>query len=297
MGTIPDDLKKTKEMEDFEKETGKRAIWRGSITETFKKWQKGEDDFDIDKERISLYVSKDIKDEWLNFASNNEYSTLSKLIREALKFFIEYRSKIIIKYKNVDIDLLSSLSHDLKEPLTSIKGYLQLIIETHGNTLEDKVISIIKNVLGQCSILENKIIDYLDKFETEKEEEINGLLEYDLLLIEDDVETVNLLTSYFDSLGFSCKGVLSGFKGLKELKRHIPKLILLDIILPDINGYEVLKRIRADSKLKDIPVFFLTAIPNIEVEKKITKLGATGAILKPFNLSDFDTLHKYLNIK
>lgn len=297
MGTIPDDLKKTKEMENFEKETGKRAIWRGSITETFKKWQKGEDDFDIDKERISLYVSKDIKDEWLNFASNNEYSTLSKLIREALKFFIEYRSKIIIKYKNVDIDLLSSLSHDLKEPLTSIKGYLQLIIETHGNTLEDKVISIIKNVLGQCSILENKIIDYLDKFETEKEEEINGLSEYDLLLIEDDVETVNLLTSYFDSLGFSCKGVLSGFKGLKELKRHIPKLILLDIILPDINGYEVLKRIRADSKLKELPVFFLTAIPNIEVEKKITKLGATGAILKPFNLSDFDTLHKYLNIK
>lgn len=297
MGTIPDDLKKTKEMEDFEKETGKRAIWRGSITETFKKWQKGEDDFDLDKERISLYVSKDIKDEWLNFASNNEYSTLSKLIREALKFFIEYRSKIIIKYKNVDIDLLSSLSHDLKEPLTSIKGYLQLIIEAHGNTLEDKVISIIKNVLGQCSILENKIIDYLDKFETEKEEEINGLIGYDLLLIEDDVETVNLLTSYFDSLGFSCKGVLSGFKGLKELKRHIPKLILLDIILPDINGYEVLKRIRADSKLKDIPVFFLTAIPNIEVEKKITKLGATGAILKPFNLSDFDTLHKYLNIK
>ncbi|MBA7615734.1 Regulator of RpoS [subsurface metagenome] len=297
MGTIPDDLKKTKEMENFEKETGKRAIWRGSITETFKKWQKGEDDFDLDKERISLYVSKDIKDEWLNFASNNEYSTLSKLIREALKFFIEYRSKIIIKYKNVDIDLLSSLSHDLKEPLTSIKGYLQLIIEAHGNTLEDKVVSIIKNVLGQCSILENKIIDYLDKFETEKEEEINGLIEYDLLLIEDDVETVNLLTSYFDSLGFSCKGVLSGFKGLKELKRHIPKLILLDIILPDINGYEVLKRIRADSKLKDIPVFFLTAIPNIEVEKKITKLGATGAILKPFNLSDFDTLHKYLNIK
>jgi len=294
---IPEDLKKTKEMESFERETGKRAVWRGSITESFKKWQKGEGDFEIDKERISLYVSKDIKDEWLNFANNNDYSTLSKLIREALKFFIEYRSKIIIRDKNVDIDLLSSLSHDLKEPLTSIKGYLQLIVEAHGNTLEDKVLSIIKNVLGQCSILENKIVDYLDKFESAKEEEINELIEYDLLLIEDDVETVNLLTSYFDSLGISCQGVLSGFKGLKELKRNIPKLILLDIILPDINGYEVIKRIRADNKLKDIPVFFLTAIPSIEVEKKIQDLGATGAILKPFNLSDFDTIHKYLNSK
>ena len=297
MDYIPEDLKKTKEMESFERETGKKAVWRGSITESFKKWQKGESGFEIDKERISLYVSKDIKDEWLNFANNNDYSTLSKLIREALKFFIEYRSKIIIRYKNVDIDLLSSLSHDLKEPLTSIKGYLQLIIETHGNTLEDKVLSMIKNVLGQCSILENKIIDYLDKFENSKEEEIKELIEYDLLLIEDDVETVNLLTSYFDSLGISCLGVLSGFKGLKELKRNIPKLILLDIILPDINGYEVLKRIRADNKLKDIPVFFLTAIPSIEVQKKIQELGATGAILKPFNLSDFDTIHKYLNSK
>ena len=297
MDYIPEDLKKTKEMEKFETETGKRAIWRGSITESYKKWQKGEIDFEIDKERISLYISKDVKDEWLNFANNNNYSTLSKLIRESLKFFIEYRSKIIIRDKNVDIDLLSSLSHDLKEPLTSIKGYLQLIVETYGNTLEDKVISIIKNVLGQCSILENKIVDYLDKFETAKEEEIDELSEYDLLLIEDDVETVNLLTSYFDSLGISCQGVLSGFKGLKELKRNIPKLILLDIILPDINGYEVLKRIRADNRLKDLPVYFLTAIPSVEVEKKIQELGATGVILKPFNLSDFDTIHKHLNSK
>jgi len=291
---IPDDLKKTKEMKDFEIETGKRAIWRGSITESFKKWQKGENDFEIDKERISLYVSKDNKDEWLNFADKNDYSTLSKLIREALKFFIEYRSKIIIKNKNVDIDLLSSLSHDLKEPLTSIKGYLQLVIEAHGNKLDDKVISIIKNVLGQCSILEHKIVDYLDKFETEKEE-FDEKIKYDILLIEDDTETVNLLTSYFDSLGISCKGVLSGFKGLKELKRYKPKLVLLDIILPDLNGYEVLKRIRVDKKLKDIPVFFLTAIPSIEVEKKIEDLGANGAILKPFNLVDFNVIQKYLN--
>ncbi len=297
MGNIPDHIKKTQDMEDFERETGKKAIWRGSITETFKKWQKGEEDIDIEKERISLYVSKDMKDEWINFANKNEYSTLSKLIREALRFFIEYRSKIIIKDKNIDIDLLSSLSHDLKEPLTSIKGYLQLVIEAHGKSLDEKVISIINNVLGQCSILETKIVEYLDKFEHEKEDIMNDLKKYDILLIEDDVETVNLLTSYFESLGFSCKGVLSGFRGLKELKRFVPKLILLDIILPDINGYEILKRIRLDSKLERLPVFFLTAIPNMEVEKKITDLGATGAILKPFNLSDFDAFHKYLEHK
>lgn len=155
-----------------------------------------------------------------------------------------------------------------------------------------------KNVLNQCLILENKIIEYLDKFETEMEEEsINQKSEYDILLVEDDQETVNLLTSYFESINIICKGVLSGFKGLKELKRYAPKLILLDIILPDINGYEILKRIRAEEKLKDIPVFFLTAIPSVEVEKKSLDLGATGSILKPFNLTDFDVIYKYLEKK
>ncbi|MFX1569762.1 MAG: response regulator [Promethearchaeota archaeon] len=281
-------------MEDFEIKTGKRAIWRGSVTESFKKWQKGKNDFDVDKERISLYVSKDIKEEWLNFANSNDYSTLSKLIREALKFFIEYKSKITIKDKKVDIDLLSILSHDLKEPLTSIKGYLQLIIESYGKNIEDKLLSIIKNVLSQCSVLENKIVNYLDTFETNREVEIEEMVKYDLLLIEDDIETVNLLSSYFESLGISCKGVSSGFKGLKELKKRQPKLILLDIILPDINGYEFLKRVKTDSKLKKIPVFFLTAIPRVEIEEKIQDLGATGAILKPFNLSDFEVIQKYL---
>lgn len=193
---------------------------------------------------------------------------------------------------------LSTLSHDLKEPLTSIKGYLQLIIETHGNSIESNVISTLKNVLNQCLILENKIVEYLDKFETEMEEEsINQKSEYDILLVEDDQETVNLLTRYFESINITCKGVLSGFKGLKELKRYAPKLILLDIILPDINGYEILKRIRAEEKLKDIPVFFLTAIPSVEVEKKALDLGATGSILKPFNLTDFNVIYKYLERK
>lgn len=244
-------------------------------------------DYNQDKERISLYVSKDVKEEWQTFAKNNDFSTLSKLIREALKFYIQCRGLNI-----------PSLSHGLKEPLTSIKGYLQLILETSGDSLDDNVVSTLRNVLNQCSILENKIVDYLDKFEPEKEEvEVGDEIEYDLLLIEDDVETVNLLTSYFDSIGISCKGILSGFKGLKELKRYIPKLVLLDIILPDINGYEILKRMKADDKLKGIPVYFLTAIPSVEVEKKAQELGAAGSILKPFNLTDFDIISKYLKIK
>jgi CheY-like chemotaxis protein len=244
-------------------------------------------EYNQDKERISLYVSKDIKEEWQTFAKQQNYSTLSKLIREALRFFIQS--------KGID---LSNLSHDLKEPLTSIKGYLQLIVETYGISLDTNIISTIKNVLNQCMILENKIIDYLDNFETDREvDDTNQNINYDILLIEDDQETVNLLTRYFESLNISSKGVLSGFKGLKELKKYTPKVILLDIILPDINGYEILNKIKTDSRLKNIPIFILTAIPSIEVEKKISDLGVTGSISKPFDLTDFDVLYKHLKKK
>ena len=62
--------------------------------------------------------------------------------------------------------------------------------------------------------------------------------QYDILLIVDDLATIHLLTRYFESKGYSCHGVVSGSKGLEELERTSPKVILLDIILPDLSGYE-----------------------------------------------------------
>jgi CheY-like chemotaxis protein len=87
--------------------------------------------------------------------------------------------------------------------------------------------------------------------------------------------------------------VISGTKGLEELRGGIPKLILLDIILPDMTGYEICKRIKNHQKFKEIPVFLLTAIPESEVEKNMEEIGADGYILKPFDFSDFEILFKY----
>ena len=76
-------------MEKYEKETGKFAIWRDRITEGFKKWQKGEKIYEKNKERIMILVSEEIKSKWQQFIKNNDYSTISKLVRDALKIFIE----------------------------------------------------------------------------------------------------------------------------------------------------------------------------------------------------------------
>ena len=270
----------------YEKETGRYAVWRNLITEGFKKWQKGEKVYNRDKERISLYVSEDTKTKWADFLENSNYTTISKLIREAVQHFIEDSNN------KISPGTVSNISHALKEPLTSIKGYSQLLLETHKEDLSEEVLSTLRNIFEQSIHLENKIVTFLDNIKEKS-------TKCDILLIEDDVATIHLISSFFESKGFHIKGIASGNKGLDELRYNpeLPQLILLDIILPDISGYDICKALKVDEKYKDIPVYFLTAISGSEVESHLEETGANGYILKPFNFSDFDFLFKILKKK
>ncbi|MFX0002394.1 MAG: response regulator [Candidatus Hermodarchaeota archaeon] len=274
----------------YEEGTDKYAIWRGSITEGFKKWLKGEKIYDRDKERISLYVSEETKQQWQEFKEKKDYTTISALIRESVDFYIEQKSDLLSdKLQRMDERTISNISHALKEPLTTIKGFSQLLLENYADELNEEVLVTIKNIFDQSLLLENKIINILDNIATEEPHP-----QYDILLIEDDLATIRLLTSYFESKGYKCKGVVSGTKGIDEIRGGAPKLILLDIILPDISGYEICKMIKEHDKYKQIPVYLLTAIPGSEVEKKMGETKADGYILKPFDFSDFEVVFQYL---
>jgi CheY-like chemotaxis protein len=272
----------------YEEETGKYAVWRGQITEAYKKWQKGEKIYDRDKERISLYVSEDTKHDWQEFIKNNNYSTISKLIRESVSYFIQKKSKLYgDNLFKLDMQSLSNISHALKEPLTTIKGFSQLLLETHGEELSDEVKETMQNIFDQSILLENKIISILDNLQVESQQ-------YDILLIEDDIATIRLLKSYFESKGYSCKGVISGTKGIEELRTAVPKIILLDIILPDLSGYDLCKMIKSEKKFENVPIYLLTAIPGSEVKKNLDQTQADGYILKPFDFSDFEVIFEAL---
>ncbi|MFX1571281.1 MAG: response regulator [Promethearchaeota archaeon] len=278
-------------MKEYEEQTDKYAIWRGTITEGFKKWLKGEKIYDRDKERISLYVSDETKSEWQKFKETHDYSTISALIRDSVDYYIEQKSNILGGgLSRIDEKTISTISHALKEPLTTIKGFSQLLLENYKDDLDEEVLSTIKNIFDQSLLLESKIINILDNIKVEETES-----QYDILLIEDDLATIKLLTSYFESKGYKCKGVVSGTKGIEELRGGLPKLILLDIILPDISGYEICKLIKDHKSYKSIPVYLLTAIPSSEVEKKMVEIKADGFILKPFDFSDFEIVFQYLN--
>ena len=278
-------------MELYKEQTDKYANWRGTITEGFKKWLKGEKIYDRNKERISLYVSEDTKKQWQDFKKSHGYSTISALIRESVDYYIEQKSNFLAGgLQNMNEKTISNISHALKEPLTTIKGFSQLLLENHKDELDTEIYSTIQNIFDQSMLLENKIINILDNIQTE-----NIKPQYDILLIEDDLATIRLLTSYFESKGYKCNGVVSGSKGLEELRSGVPKLILLDIILPDISGYEICKMIKDHQKFKEIPVFLLTAIPGSEVQKKMSETKADGYILNSFDFSDFEILFEHIS--
>jgi len=283
--------KKTEEMEKYEKATGKYAIWHGIITEGFKKWQRAEKIYDGFKERIALYVSKETKEEWQNFIKNSKYTSISKLIRDAVNNFIDRKLEVIDHEnysKDNQLSNLSDISYVLKEALTSIKGFSQLLIENYKKELNEEIILKIKEIFDKSIFLENKINESLEYSQTKKSQ-------YDILLIEDDISTIKLLTSFFERKGYICKGVISGSRGLDELKRNIPKIILLDIILPDVSGVEVSKIIKSNKEYQNIPIFLLTAVSSLKIEHLIKKAKADGYISKPFDFSDFNLILEYLH--
>jgi len=234
-----------------------------------------------EKERITILVSEEIKNKWQDFSKNKNYSTLSKFIRESVEFFIDY------SLKPKPITTLSKLSHDLKEPLTSIKGFSHLLIENYRDKLDWNTLSKIKEVYDQSLILEEIITTALDNSHY-------GKLEYDILLVDDDASTNNVLIDFFQLKGYSCKDVISGLGSFKELEIYKPKLILLDILLPDMSGYEICKKLKSDNNYSSIPIYFITAVPESEVKQKLNETMADGYFLKPFNFPEFEILFRYL---
>lgn len=268
-------------MKSFEEETGKKAIWKGKITETFKKWRRGETIYEINQERIGILVNPETKQEWQNFAEREDFPTISKLIRHAVNNYI----------KETPVDLtskdLTEFSENIKRILTPIRLDSEFILKYHEKLEENDILKKVEEIFNQSKSLELHLNQFLKEKEIQKQK-------YDVLVIEDDKPTLELILDFFKLKGYTCRGVSSGKDGLEELQTSIPNLVLLDIILPDIDGYEICKRIREDNRLNNIRIVYITAKSEEEVRKKIKETGADGVIPKPFELSKVELLEEYL---
>jgi PleD family two-component response regulator len=107
-----------------------------------------------------------------------------------------------------------------------------------------------------------------------------------LLVVEDDNDISNMLKIYFSGLGYDVDVALRGIDALEKTRTVLPQLIVLDIMLPDIDGYEVCRRLRQSTRSSHIPVIFLTQKDERSDKLQGLELGADDYITKPFDIEE-----------
>lgn len=107
-----------------------------------------------------------------------------------------------------------------------------------------------------------------------------------LLVVEDDVDIGNMLKIYFSGMDFDVDVAVRGGDALEKTKQVLPHLIVLDIMLPDIDGYEVCRNLRTNMRTSHIPVIFLTQKDERSDKLQGLELGADDYITKPFDIEE-----------
>ena len=103
-----------------------------------------------------------------------------------------------------------------------------------------------------------------------------------ILIVDDDPMNIQQLASILGD-EYTTFAATNGQKALEKAEENVPDLILLDVVMPEMNGYEVLKRLREIDNLTEIPVIFITGLDSVEDEMFGLSLSAADYISKPFN--------------
>jgi len=101
-----------------------------------------------------------------------------------------------------------------------------------------------------------------------------------MLIIEDDTFIMDMYRTKFEMADYEVLMAEDGNKGIKMIKENKPDIVILDVVMPQMDGFEVLKTIKKDSNLKDIPVILLTNLGQKENIEDGLKLGADDYVIK-----------------
>lgn len=108
-----------------------------------------------------------------------------------------------------------------------------------------------------------------------------------ILCIEDQPEMIELIRLVLRRHGFQVEGAVGGREGLRMLRENPPDLVLLDLMMPEVDGWEVYRQIRADERLRNIPVIAVTAKGrDVDRVVGVQVAGMNDFITKPFGLDD-----------
>lgn len=115
-----------------------------------------------------------------------------------------------------------------------------------------------------------------------------------VLVIDDEINILKSIEMYLDGHGIDVIAVENGLTGIQQAEKRIPNLIILDLVLPDIDGYLVCKTLREHPKTSSVPILIMSAKSQDDDIKKALEAGANEYIMKPFEPKEFLTVIKRL---
>ena len=120
----------------------------------------------------------------------------------------------------------------------------------------------------------------------------------EVLVVDDDPVLVKTLKAYLERAGYLVNEASHGLEALQRVKERKPDLILLDVLMPMLDGFKVTRMLKFDKKYSDIPIIVLTSRAT-EAEKDIgKKVGADEYLCKPYKISDvLSMVSNYLNVE
>src|SRR5919199_3011783 len=108
----------------------------------------------------------------------------------------------------------------------------------------------------------------------------------DILVIDDTPDNLRLLSTMLTEQGYKVRKALSGQMALRSAQTVLPDLVLLDINMPEMNGYEVCTQLKADEQTRDVPVIFISALDDVLDKVKAFAVGGVDYITKPFHAQE-----------
>lgn len=116
-----------------------------------------------------------------------------------------------------------------------------------------------------------------------------------ILIVDDEIDIVDTLKFVLESSGYTCYCAYNGEDGLKMAKEIMPDLMILDVMMPKMNGFKISRLLKYDAKYRDIPILMLTARSQESDKALGEETGANEYITKPFELDDvLEKVAKYL---
>lgn len=245
-------------------------------------------------------MSNTIKKKVLILEKERTLLTAMKLALESAGYDViigpveEKISKLVVQYEPDLIILGSNSMPDeyIKVPAVAILDSIQDISRVNKFGVQDSLVKDdfspslllkkIKNIVGEASSKEEPLLDFDGEEKEAGSEEIKKPLpeKITVLVVEDDEFLRKVMSEKLLKEGFEVEATIDAASALESLKKIIPQVILLDLILPGMDGFELLTRLKKDPAYASIPVIVLSNLGQKEDKERAISLGAVDYLIK-----------------